>query len=304
MKKNTVQIAEAASIVPVGFIKPTGGRAIRALTALADKRFSDAEDNIAAMDDTSIRDRAWKCHVRGLALIERRKLADAESSFAQAASYALAAAWSGTGGPDSDDMRLGAASLEKIGLVQRRSDQPDDAYAIHEAAYRIRVEYGSIEERWESAVSCGLDADLARRFDDAERWHKAAIDHATAATEESAGKQAQAWTHLSTALINASRYDEAVSAARTACGLWQDHDITAASAALAEIRLGNVLVKCAEECFYTDTPCAEKHLQEAIGLLDGAKESLRAFGSAFDVDVDLCDKKVNFAQRLIESVGV
>ena len=304
MKETSTQIAEETSIAPVGFIKPTGERAIRALKALADKRLSDAEDNIAAMDDTSIRDRAWKCHLRGLALIERRKLADAESSFAQAASYALAAAWSGTRDPGADDMRLGAASLESIGLVQRRSDQPDDAYAIHEAAYRIRVKYGSIEERFESAASCGLDADLARRFDDAERWHKVAIDHATAATEESAGKQAQAWTHLATVLINASRYDEAVSAARTACGLWRDHDITAASVALAEIRLGNVLVKCAEECFYTNASCAEKHLQEAVGLLEGAEKSLRAFGSAFDVDVDLCDQKVNFAQRLIESVGV
>ncbi|UCC31990.1 MAG: hypothetical protein JSU86_06860, partial [Phycisphaerales bacterium] len=60
MSETFAQTNQAEGSRPTGVVQPTHERAARALTALEQKRISDAEEHIAAVPDSSMTDRAWK----------------------------------------------------------------------------------------------------------------------------------------------------------------------------------------------------------------------------------------------------
>ena len=287
---------------PVGFIRPENDRAIRALKALDDGRLSDAENNIAAIPDSAPLEQGWKQVLEGLLAMARHEFALAESHLSQAAADLPVAALSRGHPPGDADLRLTARALHQLGLLYRRQDRPEEAYRAHHPAYHLRDEHGSFEEVWETALSLGIDLDLAGRYEEAQGWHRLAIDTAAKATEEPAQKQATAWTYLSASLTQSENHSEAVAAARTARDWWLKHDLAAVTAARADMKLGHALLKQGESLHDRQPDQAKPILEGAIQWLTTAAESLEAFGPDHAADVRWCLEQQDFAQRLHASL--
>jgi len=199
-------------------------------------------------------------------------------------------------------LRLAARACEHLGWLYRHQDRPDDASRIHRAAHDLRAKHGSHEEVWETAVSLGRDADLARRWVEAQGWYRQAIESAAQAVEQPDHKQAVAWTRLSGSLTESGDHEEAVAAAKTARDWWRQYDIAAASAAAADLRVGYALLKQGE-CLFEQAPeSALPVLNEAIERLAAAKEALLAFGGQRAADAQWCSQQADFAERLRASL--
>ncbi len=167
----------------------------------------------------------------------------------------------------------------------------------------MREQHGSFDELWETAVELGLDADVARRYEDAQHWHRAAIESAERVDEEAKRKQAIAWTNLSTSCTQGGLHDEAVSAARTARDFWREHDVGAVSTAQADLKLGSALLKQGESLHERGDKLARPALDEAGKWLTTAREALLAFGMDHAAEVRLCLEQKDFARRLLTSFG-
>ena len=326
---------------PVGLVKPANDHAARALRALDEKRLRDAEAYIAAVTgskagptygkgtdpeskedpcapsptgggrynaqgkedlcSTGI-DRAWKLLLSGLVALDRADLATAEPLLLQASCLAFIEATGTEGRLDPDSLRVTALALHHVGWIYRRQDRPDAAYRTHLSAYHLRERHGSLEELWETAVELGLDADVARRFDDARRWHRAAVEAGERATEEPQGKQAIAFTNLATSCVESGRYEEAVTAARSGRACWRQHDVGDVSAARADLKLGNALLRQGEALHGRGDPLAQPVLDEALEWLSTAHEALLAYGSTAAGDAQSCLDLKDFGERLRASL--
>ena len=212
--------------------------------------------------------------------------------------------------PGADMLRLGARALLHLGWIYRRTERCADASRVHLAAHRLRREHGSHEELWESATELGLDADVARDFEDGQHWHRTAIEAAEHACEEPLKKQALAWTNLVTSHEAAEQFEEAVEAARTARDCWYRHDSTAVTATRADAKLGKALLKLGEHLSHRPGQLAVagesqavEVLAEAVRLLAKARDALLAFGPNYRTEADSCRDQEELATRLDESGG-
>ena len=289
---------------PKGIIRfedEPGDRAARALEA---GRLRDAERNINAMPEVSPMDRACKTLLGGMLAVARSDFSTAEQLLSEAASAAPVASLNGRTEPDATSLRLAARALQELGLVYRRRDLPEKAYRAHLSAYHLRNEHGSFEEVWETALSLGIDADLAGRYEDGQTWHRLAIEAGAKAAEQPEQKQAAGWTYLSASLGQCQKHDAAVDAARTAREWWHRHDLGAVTAAQADMKLGSALLKLGESLHETEPDHARPALEEALQWLTSAAEALEAFGPNYAADVRWCLEQKDFAQRLRDSLSV
>ncbi|MFH1109346.1 MAG: hypothetical protein V1790_09150 [Planctomycetota bacterium] len=326
MTVSTSPASQSSTAPPTGRVQPTHERALLALKAINESRWSDADKHIAAIPESPLGDYAWKAYLAGRVAAERRDFPAAEARFLEAASAALVHGLGAersalepiamTPSPSQEEgggeghgarllaeaMRLGAAAMEKMGCAYRRQERLDDAQHCHRAAYRLRQEHGSVEERWESAMSLAVNCTVARRDDEAQRWCRVAIDLAAAASDQPAAKQAQAWGRLSAALTALGRHEEAVAAARTAREFWRMHDIAAVTAARADLDVAQALMKFGESVYESDAQAARTILSEALQSLATAAEELPPFGPEAAADVRRSAELTDFARRLLDSL--
>jgi len=296
---------------PTGQVQPKMERALRAVAALRDGRLADAEKHIAAIEESSAIDRAWKRYLEGRLMSARGGFESAEAPLRQAAALAVELGLSlphdaGERNGDACEgtlnagaFRLAAAAYEALGLALRRQDRPAEAYSAHLIAGRLREEHGTFEEQWESAISLGLSAELARDAQKSEMWFRKALAIAERTTEKPAEKGAIAWTHLSALLADSARYEEAVAAARAARDLWLKHDSGALEAVRADVHLAHTLIRLCEALVGTGASQAGDAARKAISLLEPAGEALSAFGPRAADDSARCNELVDFAHRLL-----
>lgn len=287
---------------PIGFFCPGCEHAQQALAALEARRVADAVTHINKAREFDTLDRVWKTLLRALVAAETTRLSDAEQLLLQSAALAWIASLGDDAATKRDGLRLGARILHHLGWVYRRQDRPDHARNTHQAAYRLREQYGSYEELWATATELGLDAVVAARLEEGRRWHLAAIDMACKASEEPLKKQAVGWTNLSRLLSGADRHEEAVEAARTARRLWREHDIAAITAAQADAKLGSVLLEHGRVLCERNDRRATDVLKEAVECLATSRDGLQAFGVVAASDVQSCADQVDFANRLRDSL--
>jgi tetratricopeptide (TPR) repeat protein len=289
---------------PVGVIQPPHESAVLALNAIAEKRLADAENHIGALPESLGIDRAWALLLRGLVTIERADFAKARPLLWEAACLALIAGLGSDGVLDADASRVVARFLRHLGWLYRRQDRPDEASQTHLAAHRLCQRHGSFEELWETAVELGLDADVARRFDDAQRWHRAAVEAGEKASDAPDRRLAIAWTNLSASCTESERHDEAVLAAGAARDCWRRHDVGAVTAAQADLKLGTALLRQGESLHEHGDKLARPVLEEADERLGGARDALLAFGPDHSTEARLCREQQDFTRRLLASLAV
>lgn len=287
---------------PTGFVRPAHKRARQALEALEGGYIRTAEAHIEAMSDLWALENVWLLYLRGLLAAERGEFSAAEPLLMQTASQAPTADAGSM--PTPSALRLAARALEKVGWILRRRDRPNEAYQIHLSAYHIRNEHGSFEEIWETATSLGLDSHLARRETDCQSWHRMAIEAARQASEEPEHKQAVSWSNLSSSLTKSGSHEEAVDAARTARQFWHKYDVSAVTAARADLHLGHALLKQGEHLVEAQDAAAGATLDESIEWLTCSHEALSAFGKDAAADLLWCEEQRDFALRLRSTLDI
>lgn len=302
MSATTTAGSQQSSSRPTGHVRPTNERAVLALKAIHESRWSDAQKHIAAVPESPLAEYAWKMYLAGLLAGERDEFPKSETALLAAASAAFVVGFADEKSVAADELRLGAAVLEKLGYAHRRQERLADAYHAHLAAYRLREEHGSLDERWESAMSLAVDCTVARRDDEAQRWCRMAIDLAVETPDQPLLKQAQAWGRLANALSALGRHEEAVAAAKTARDLWRKHDRSAVTAARADLDLAGTLMKHAEFVYESDCARAKVLLTETLALLVTAADELPPYGVEAAADVRLCTEQADFARRLLASL--
>ncbi len=287
---------------PTGVVSPSAESAKRALRALAEHRLTHAEENIEAITLRGAAEDVWTAILQGM-------LQAARLNFPTAEQY-MRGALLDLQNHTSDEKqvlnpylpRVSAFANHQLGIVHRRQDRPKAAYDAHLAAYRHRDEFGSFEELWESALALGIDLDLAGDHADGQNWFRTAIAAAARAEETPAEKQAVAWTHLAESLLQEERWQDAVQAAVSARSWWHAPDISAPSAARADMRLGHAVLRHGAALLESGAPTAGESLTEALRILREVRESFEAFGAAFVADRAYCDEQIDFAERLIASL--
>jgi len=282
-------------------VRPTNERAVLALKAIHESRWSDAQKHIAAVPESPLGEYAWKMYLAGLLAGERNDFPPSETALLAAASAAFVVGFADGKSVAADELRLGAAALEKLGTALRRQERLD-AYHAHLAAYRLREEHGSSDERWESAMSLAVDCTVARRDDEAQRWCRAAIDLAVETSDQAAAKQAQSWGRLATTLTSLGRHEEAVAAARTAREFWRKHDRSAVTAARADLDVAHALVESAKSVYESNAAQARTFLNDALAFLTTAADELPPFGAEAAADVRRCTEQTDFALQLLASL--
>jgi len=300
MNMHSPQPADSAE--PRGWLEPTHERAVLALKAINESRWRDASRHVESLDATEPRPRAWRCYLQGDLFFRRGDLDRGETSLLLAASTALALSVTEGLETSGEALRLAAGALDRVGAIRRRLEQFAAAERAHLLAYRIRLEHGSLEEQWESALGLSMTAEFAGKKEDAIRWAKRAIQRAEQAADPSLGKQAAGWDQLARALAADARFEEAATAARRALELWRTHDPSVAAVPQAQMRLGQTLLKMVEGMFESPQPEAAPVLREAIAHLRAARDPLLAFGANFQQDGARCDQLIDLAQRLLESL--
>ncbi|MEK7731397.1 MAG: hypothetical protein AAB363_06025 [Planctomycetota bacterium] len=302
MSAATSADSQQSTARPTGNVQPANERAVLALKAIHESRWSDAEKRIAAIPESPLGEYAWKMYLDGLLAGERNEFPKSETALLAAASAAFVVGFGDEKSVAADALRLAAAAMEKLGYAHRRQERLADAYHAHLAAYRLREEHGSSDERWETAMSLAVDCTVSRRDDEAQRWCRVAIDLAVETSQQPIAKQAQSWGRLAFALISLGRHDEAVAAARTARDLWRIHDRSAVTAARADVDLAGALMKHAESIYESECAQARKLLSEALAFLATAADELPPFGPEAAADVRRCAEQTDFARRLLASL--
>jgi tetratricopeptide (TPR) repeat protein len=275
---------------------------VLALKAIHESRWSDAEKHIAAIPESPPGEYAWKMYLAGLLASERNDFPKSETALLAAASAAFVVGFAHDKSVAADELRLGAQALEKLGYAHRRQERLADAYHAHLAAYRLREEHGSFDERWESAMSLAVDGTVARREDEAETWCRVAVGLAVETCENADAQQAQSWGRLLLALGSLGRHDEAVAAAKTAREFWRKHDRSAVTAARADLDVAQALIESAKSVYESDAVQARTLLNEALTFLTTAADELPPFGAEASADVRRCTEQTDFARRLLDSL--
>ncbi len=287
---------------PFGAVWPKESHAHRALQALREGRVQDAKQEAESIPQVELVDRAWKLLVDGLAVAERAKLGEAERLLLQAAAQAFVSGAGTSGLSDGPRLRVAGLMFHHLGWVYRRRERPDDASQAHLVAYYLRERHGSREELWDTAIELGLDYDVAKRFTDAQRWHRTAIDMSEQLAEPSEEKQAIAWSNLAASLMEEGRCEEAVSAARNSRERWRAHDVGAVTASLADMKLGSALLQLGQGLHESNPSEARSVLNEAMSQLTAAHEALSAFGKGYAGDAQTCAEQQDLAERLLASL--
>lgn len=293
-----VNLEARPPVRPIGFLQPTQERAARAMKALKEKRLADAARHIAALPDSPLIECAWKSLLAGLSAIERLDFATAETVLREAAEVTSRAPTSSEPSEQAVRARLTATALEKIGWLRRRQDHAQQAYTLHLEAYRLREVWGSAEELWETAISLGQDARIARRSEEAQTWFEKAIVHAGVADLEAGRLRAVAYAQLAAVLTDRDRHEQAVNAARSALAQWRQHDPGGVDTARALMELSHALLKRGEALVERGDPRAPAVLEELLQGLHAAHEELLAFGPACFAEAQSCLALQDFARRL------
>ena len=294
-----VNLEARPRVRPLGFLQPTHERAVRAMKALKEKRLADAAGHIAALPDSPLIECAWKSLLAGLSAIERLDFATAETVLREAAEVASRDQTSSELSEQAVRARLSATALEKIGWLRRRRDHAQQAYTVHLEAYRLREAWGSAEELWETAISLGQDARVARRIEEAQTWFEKAVVHAGVADLEACRLRAVAYAQLAVVLTDRGRHEQAVDAARSALAQWRQHDPGGVDTARALMELSHALLKRGEALVECGDPCAPAVLEELLKGLQAAHEELSAFGPTCFAEVQSCLALQDFARRLL-----
>ncbi len=302
MSAATTAGSQQSSTRPTGHVRPTNDRAVLALKAIHESRWSDAQKHIAAIPESPLGEYAWKMYLAGLLAGERNEFPKSETALLAAASAAFVVGFANEKCVAADALRLGAAAMERLGYAHRRQERLAAAHHAHLAAFRLREEHGSLDERWESAMSLAIDCTVARRNDEAQRWCRAAIDLALNTLAQPAAKQAQAWGRLANVFSALGRHQEAVTAARTARDLWRRHDRSAVTAARADLDVAHALIESAKSIYESDAAQARTLLAEALAFLATCADELPPFGPDAAADVRRCAEQTDFARRLLDSM--
>ena len=287
---------------PTGHVRPTNERAVLALKAIDELRWSDARKHITAIPESPLTEYAWKMYLAGLLAAARDDFPQSETALFAAASAAFVVGFADEKSVAADELRLGAAAMEKLGYAYRRQERLADAYHAHLAAFSLREEHASFDERWETAMSLAVDCTVARRDDEAQRWCRTAIDLAVKTPDQPLAKQAQAWGRLAAVLGALGRHEEAVAAARNARDFWRKHDRSAVTAARADVELAGALMKYAESVYESDGAHAKVLLTEALALLATAADELPPFGAEAFAEDRRCTEQTDFVRRLLDSL--
>ena len=302
-EKIASSVQEATLAMPVGRVRPSFERAVKALKAIEERRYRDARAHVGAMTDCPSEEAGWKEYLACLLDLGELDSADVETRLRRAASSALAVGMRGETGTVVGILRLAAACLEELGRFLRRGERFSEAVRAHRAAWLLRVEFGSVEEQWESASGIGLGYGLGRRVDRAELWHCMAAELARRATEGSARKEAVSLQHLCGVLLDAQSEAEAVEAARKACEAWRRDGSGGVDLPRAEFRCAKAVLSLAEACAGSDPRRARELLGEASDRLRRAREELLPFGAPCEGDVGLCGEGLEFIDRLRASLS-
>lgn len=292
----------AEGLRPTESIEPEHHGAKLALAALRDRRIEDAARHAQVAPTASASDRAWKSLLGGLVAIARGELKAAESHLLEASTFAIVSALGADELNQMEAWRLAGRTLHHLGWVYRRQDRLAEASQTHLAAHRLRDDYGSLDETWESAIELGLDYDIARNFAEGCRWHRVALQAAKQSASDSDRKQAVAWSYLAASCTDDGRHEEGVSAARSARDCWRAHDIGAVTAAQADAKLGTALLKQGEMLCDRADELAGTVLTEAVEWLTTAKDALLAFGGKHTDEAQRCDDQIDFARRLLTTL--
>ncbi len=279
-------------------LRPSGEHALRACKALHELRLADATTNIKAISTDTLVEQAWLHLLTGRLMVAEKTFSKAKPELLQAAGLAFAA-----GGPqDAELHRLAANALNLVGWIYRRQDQPTFATSVHEAALQLRIAHGTKSEQLETMVELGLDAELARDLDNAQRWYSEAIETAGKLDAPHDQHLASNYDHLSRVFLAKDATQRAVDAARAARTHWRAHDIRLASASRADLALGNALLMHAEFHLASDAQTVHEAIEECVALLEKAENALAAFGPKHADDVDRCRQHLEVAQKLRDAV--
>lgn len=286
---------------PVGVVTPKNENVLRANQAFIEDRIVDAERILLSLNNTSLMDRSWKLLLQAKMAMARGHLASAEPLALQASSLALIANHTVEGTSNTDHLRLTALALCTLGRIFRRQERPTHAVAAHRTAHDLLERYGSHEERWEAVTALGLDHDVVREYEEAQRWHRVALELAPDIHKEPKRRMAQACSHLAASLLESEDFEEAVRVSRDARELWRQYDITAATTATADLALGTTLLRHGQSLFDGNTELMKTVLTEARHLFEAADEALSAFGQSCAADIKTCREQLDLTQRLLAS---
>jgi len=294
------EVAEVSR--PTGLLAPCHEAAVRTLAAIRSRRLDDALRHLSAIPPSPFEQAAWKDLLSGWIDVERGHTADAEPSLHRAIALSWVGGLTATGLIATDFMRLAALGLHLWGRILRRQDRADCALAIHEAAHRLREQFGSFDEVTETAIEIGLDLVIVSDHGQAMVWFDRAVDCARRSDEGML--EAAAHTHRSTSLVELGRFEQAVKAAREAQSLFHRHDSGSSSCALADARLAAVMLKHALALHETGDDRAAALLDDSIIQLQRAEEDLSAFGADFADDIHWCREQLQFAKSLVIQVSI
>jgi len=287
---------------PKGHVEPRDPDLLRAHKALRGGRWADALRIVDEVPEPAEGANPWRRYLLGMVAGQRQRFDESERFFMQAATWALLEA------RDTDDvdgrelLRLAAWALHRCGSNRAHRDEPEEAYRLHLQAFELRARYGSVEEQCESAISLGLDADLARQYETAHVWHRRAIEFGAVVAEDRGGRLARAWQNLSASLADSENHDGAVEAARAAADLWRQADPGCIDTARADATLARRLLAQAETRFETDMAAARAMAEAALRLAEASREALLAFGDEGALDAAWCLEQIDFAQRLLATL--
>jgi tetratricopeptide (TPR) repeat protein len=288
---------------PTGRVQPEDEHARLALKALEEGRLDDARAHVDRIASRPAGNRAWRAFLEGRLSEAMEEGSAALRSYLCAAGWAAAAVAGGLSANDASGVqRLAAAAMEQAGTLHRRQEEFDPAAALHAAAYRLREEYGSHAERWESACGLGLDFHLAGRSQEAENWFLRAIRHAEACGADRTENLAVAWGHCRAARTAGGRHAEAVEAARESFARWRDCKPGELESVRAVARLAHALMRFGESLHDRDAAQASHVLDEALTLFAEARADFAAFGGAALREATWCETQSDFARRLRDSL--
>lgn len=287
----------------IGDLAPPGADGLsRALKAVKEKRFADADAHLRRYSSEDNCDVAWAGLLDGITHLVRMEPSSAEVAFRKSVE-ASRAALDADATDDPQRQLLHAAAAEQLGMLLRRLDRAAEALPLHTAAHDIRRRIGTTAERCESAISAAISARLVGDFEQAKRWHRAAIDHASTADVARTRLLAIAWTSFAVALGAIGDWADAITSFRRACSHWREHDPAAATAPVGDWHLAEALITYASNECERNPTLGRELLDEALPLGNRTYEALVAWDGACGVDTERCCGRLDFATRLRASLG-
>jgi len=284
-----------------------------ALEAMRRNRWDDARRHVAVLrTEHRLPDLYWSAFLEGVIASHHEAEGFGVHEFFRAAGIAFtlmyAEASRVTSNPKAETgtpmhaARLAALAWEYAGRTQRRQEQLDAALTTHTAAHALRRESGITDECWESAMSAGQDALLARSYPQAEAWFDCALAHAEQVPGAPLPFRAEALFSRAQMHLHTGRSDQAVADARLAREAWSQHDPTSVDLTRAELLIAQGLLKQFEHASDGTTKINVRLLSEAMSLLSSAAESIAAFGPEYALESRHASDLLDFATRLSHSM--